>query len=269
MRFSAGQVFVIVTAMLMVQFAVVVHIKYKYERDHYVGRRQRESVKSEILVPVNATRVMHLLSSIFTMSNLGYRIVTDADLPLLLRYRQECGWGEEAVKKNWNDPDRIYCVFESIIDGEKQDVGMGCWYLHQPDDLELASRDNHVVHIGESFIFTSSRSFSGRVVLIASLSIHSSPISRFWNRYQSTPTPRTGLGRAIRSEGGHSGYTCIRHNRIRMQDLPPGRPQCTFAECRMVWPQGLRKIPSEYEHMSLIGSADRTGERSALSPSYT
>ena len=84
------------------------------------------------------------------MSNLGYRIVTDSDLPLLLRYRQECGWGEEAVKKNWNDPDRIYCVFESVVEGEKQDVGMGCWYLHQPDDLELACRDTDVVHIGES-----------------------------------------------------------------------------------------------------------------------
>jgi hypothetical protein len=113
-------------------------------------------VKSEIPVPVNATCVIHLFLSIFTMSNLGYRIVTDADLPLLLRYRQECGWGEEAVKKNWNDPDRIYCVFESIIEGEKQDVGMGCWYLHQPDDLELACRDTHVVHIGESLIMTSS-----------------------------------------------------------------------------------------------------------------
>lgn len=85
------------------------------------------------------------------MSNLDYRIVTDADLPLLLQYRVECGWGEEAVKKNWKDPDRIYCVFESVINGEKQDVGMGCWYLHQPDDLELACRDTHVVHIGKSW----------------------------------------------------------------------------------------------------------------------
>lgn len=168
------------------------------------------------------------------MSNLGYRIVTDADLPLLLRYRQECGWGEEAVKKNWNDPDRIYCVFESVIDGEKQDVGMGCWYLHQPDDLELACRDTNVVHIGQSFIFTSSRLFSRRVVLIASLSFHSRQIPRFWNRYQSTTATRTGLGRAVWSQGGHSGYTGIRHNRIRMQDLPPRRHQCTFAECRVV-----------------------------------
>ena len=83
------------------------------------------------------------------MSNLGYRIVNDGDLQLLLQYRQECGWGEEAVKNNWNDPDRIYCVFESVIDGEKQDVGMGCWYLHQPDDLELACRDKDVVHLGK------------------------------------------------------------------------------------------------------------------------
>jgi len=133
-----------------VHFTIVDQTKYNCERECDGRRRHRESVKSEIPVPVGTTRVMHLLLTIFTMSNLGYRIVTDADLPLLLRYRQECGWGEEAVKKNWNDPDRIYCVFESIIDGEKQDVGMGCWYLHQPDDLELACRDDDVVHIGES-----------------------------------------------------------------------------------------------------------------------
>jgi hypothetical protein len=111
---------------------------------------QESPVKSEIPVSFDATRVLSFLLRIFIMSNLGYRIATDADLPLLLRYRQECGWGEEAVKRNWNDPDRIYCVFESVIDGEKQDVGMGCWYLHQPDDWELACRDTCVVHIGES-----------------------------------------------------------------------------------------------------------------------
>jgi hypothetical protein len=81
-------------------------------------------------------------------SNLEYRIAGDDDLPLLLQYRRECGWGEEAVKLSWTDPDRIYCILEANIDGDKQDIGMGCWYLHQPDDLELACRDTHVVHIG-------------------------------------------------------------------------------------------------------------------------
>lgn len=82
-------------------------------------------------------------------ANLDYRIARDEDLPLLLQYRRECGWGEEALKKNWTDPDRIYCVLQADVDGEKQDIGMGCWYLHQPDDLDLACRDSHVVHIGK------------------------------------------------------------------------------------------------------------------------
>jgi len=87
-------------------------------------------------------------------ANLDYRIARDEDLPLLLQYRRECGWGEEALKKNWTDPDRIYCVLQADVDGEKQDIGMGCWYLHQPDDLDLACRDSHVVHIGECDILS-------------------------------------------------------------------------------------------------------------------
>jgi hypothetical protein len=84
-----------------------------------------------------------------TPPDLDYRIAKDADLPLLLQYRRECGWGEAAVQKNWTDPDRIYCVFEATIEGDRQDVGMGCWYLHQPDDLELACREKNVVHLGQ------------------------------------------------------------------------------------------------------------------------
>jgi hypothetical protein len=114
--------------------------------------KMRTSVKSENPVPANEDLMCEPDVDICTMSDLDYRIVTDDDLPLLLQYRQECGWGEEAVKKNWNDPDRIYCVFESVIEGEKQDVGMGCWYLHQPDDLELACRETNVVHLGEYLV---------------------------------------------------------------------------------------------------------------------
>lgn len=84
------------------------------------------------------------------LDRLDFRIASDADLPLLCRYRQECGWGEPALRRNWTDPYRVFCVFEATIDGTKQDVGMGCWYLHQADDLELASKDTKTVHLCES-----------------------------------------------------------------------------------------------------------------------
>lgn len=77
-----------------------------------------------------------------------HRIAKSEDLPLLIRYREECGWGVPAVLKGMKDPDRIYCIFRSEIDGQIEDVGMGCWYLHQPDDLELACRDKQVIHLG-------------------------------------------------------------------------------------------------------------------------
>jgi hypothetical protein len=83
-----------------------------------------------------------------TMPQLDYRIASDSDLDLLCQYRRECGWGEDALKKNWTDPDRIFCVFVAEVEGEKRDVGMGCWYLHQPDDLELASHETKTVHLG-------------------------------------------------------------------------------------------------------------------------
>lgn len=82
-------------------------------------------------------------------SDVSYRIATDADLPLLVSYREECGWGKDALLAAWTDPDRVYCVLTANIDGETTDVGMGCWYLHQPDDLELACRDTGVIHLGE------------------------------------------------------------------------------------------------------------------------
>lgn len=83
------------------------------------------------------------------VAKVTYRIAKEADLPLLLAYRDECGWGRAAVQKGFYDPDRIYCVFSAEIDGKMEDVGMGCWYMNQPDDLELACREKNVVHIGE------------------------------------------------------------------------------------------------------------------------
>jgi hypothetical protein len=79
-----------------------------------------------------------------------HRVARPDDLPLLLRFREECGWGSESLQRNWSDPDRIFCVFMADIDGEVKDVGMGCWYMHQPDDLELACRETGVIHIGKS-----------------------------------------------------------------------------------------------------------------------
>lgn len=91
------------------------------------------------------------VNTIPTMPQLDYRIASDSDLDLLCQYRRECGWGEDALKKNWKDPDRIFCVFVAEVEGEKRDVGMGCWYLHQPDDLELASHETKTVHLGRSY----------------------------------------------------------------------------------------------------------------------
>lgn len=79
-----------------------------------------------------------------------YRLAQDADFPLLIAYREECGWGSAALQRNWSDPDRIFCVFMAELDGVVRDVGMGCWYMHQPDDLELANRETGVVHLGQS-----------------------------------------------------------------------------------------------------------------------
>lgn len=78
-----------------------------------------------------------------------HRVAQQEDLPLLIQFREECGWGAAAVQRNFSDPDRIFCIFIADIDGEMKDVGMGCWYLNQPDDLELASRDTSTIHIGK------------------------------------------------------------------------------------------------------------------------
>lgn len=80
---------------------------------------------------------------------LTHRIATKDELPLLIRFREECGYGLPGLMKGINDPDRIYCVFMMDIDGEKRDVGMACWYLHQPDNLDLACRDTGIVLIGK------------------------------------------------------------------------------------------------------------------------
>lgn len=69
---------------------------------------------------------------------------------MLLGYRQECGWGEEDVRSHWDDPDCVYCVFEAMVDGVKEDVGMGAWYLNIPDELYLASRADGVIRLCES-----------------------------------------------------------------------------------------------------------------------
>lgn len=78
---------------------------------------------------------------------LTYRLAADSDFPTLMQYRRECGWGEQDLEQHWNDPDRVYCVFAAVIDGELQDVGMGCWYLNMPEDPELANREARVIRI--------------------------------------------------------------------------------------------------------------------------
>lgn len=82
--------------------------------------------------------------------DLSYRVALDSDYDLLIGYRRECGWGEDDVRDHFTDPDRVYCVFESVIDGTKEDVGMGSWYLDIPDDQELASRKDKIIRLCES-----------------------------------------------------------------------------------------------------------------------
>jgi hypothetical protein len=82
---------------------------------------------------------------------LSYRIAQPEDLAFLLELREECGWGVEKLKKGWEDPDRVFCLF--TLDTGKdapEDVGMGCWVLQMDDDPETASRANSTVHIGKS-----------------------------------------------------------------------------------------------------------------------
>lgn len=80
---------------------------------------------------------------------LSYRIVRDTDYELLIGYRQECGWGEEDVRSHFTDPDRVYCVLESVVNGAKVDVGMGSWYLNMPEDQEMANREDRVIRLCE------------------------------------------------------------------------------------------------------------------------
>jgi hypothetical protein len=80
---------------------------------------------------------------------LSYRVALDTDYDLLIGFRRECGWGEPDVRSHWKDTDRVYCVFESEIDGTKLDVGMGAWYLDMPQDREMASRADKVIRLCE------------------------------------------------------------------------------------------------------------------------
>lgn len=81
--------------------------------------------------------------------DLSYRVALDTDYDLLIEFRRECGWGEGDVRDHWKDTDRVYCVFESTIDGRKVDVGMGSWYLDIADDQELASRERKIIRLCE------------------------------------------------------------------------------------------------------------------------
>ncbi|WWC61458.1 uncharacterized protein I303_104042 [Kwoniella dejecticola CBS 10117] len=84
---------------------------------------------------------------------LTYRLATLDDKDLLLRFREECGWGGPKIHEYLGNPDRPFCIF--ILekeDGEKVDVGMGGWALDMPDDQETASRKDRVVYLSSLFI---------------------------------------------------------------------------------------------------------------------
>lgn len=78
---------------------------------------------------------------------LSYRLVTEDDFDLLLRYRQECGWGEDRLRERWMKSDYPLCVFVlQLPDGSEQDVGMGGWLLEEEGH---ASKRDGWVKLGE------------------------------------------------------------------------------------------------------------------------
>jgi hypothetical protein len=85
------------------------------------------------------------------LSVLSYRLAQSEDLPLLLQYRKECGWGEEKLRKGWIDPDRVFCIFTLDQDGSGTtvDIGMATWVLEMKDDLETACKSTGTVHLGK------------------------------------------------------------------------------------------------------------------------
>ncbi|GFZ51988.1 hypothetical protein JCM24511_09759 [Saitozyma sp. JCM 24511] len=84
---------------------------------------------------------------------LSYRLVTEDDFDLLLRYRQECGWGEDRLRENWMKSDYPLCVFVlQLPDGSEQDVGMGGWLLEEEGH---ASKKDGWVKLSSLFIDTS------------------------------------------------------------------------------------------------------------------
>lgn len=94
-------------------------------------------------------------------SRLTYRIAEDQDLAYLITLREECGWGIPKLKKEWDNPDYLFCVLElaqnsagSTGDEEKEveqitDVGMACWVL-QHEDPDMASRSTKTVYLCRS-----------------------------------------------------------------------------------------------------------------------
>lgn len=79
------------------------------------------------------------------MPILVHRKASEIDYELLRSMRVECGWGLEKLEKYWNDPHRVYCVFQT---DSGSDVGMGCWIL-EDEDPELASKATDSVYICE------------------------------------------------------------------------------------------------------------------------
>ncbi|KAL7424241.1 hypothetical protein Q5752_001827 [Cryptotrichosporon argae] len=80
---------------------------------------------------------------------LRFRLATAADLDLLVRFRRECGWGEERVRANLGNPDYQMCIFIASIDGTDVEVGMGGWILEVPG---WASKADGWVRLSALFI---------------------------------------------------------------------------------------------------------------------
>ncbi|ORY34592.1 hypothetical protein BCR39DRAFT_513539 [Naematelia encephala] len=84
--------------------------------------------------PIDQSAVDSATTSTTPVSDitLFYRMAQDSDLPQLIRYREECGWGVGFLKETWQDPNVPLCIFMAEINGETVDIGMGGWILEQP-----------------------------------------------------------------------------------------------------------------------------------------
>jgi hypothetical protein len=81
---------------------------------------------------------------------LSYRLATREDLPFLRELRIECGWGIPKLEKYLGNPDWPHAIFTlHDVDGTAQDAGMGARVLHDPNDLEAASRETRTVYLCE------------------------------------------------------------------------------------------------------------------------